>query len=110
MTPLSELITAEDCQNYGLKSGRREEGRNDAENGESLAAIRVRNRVAADGGRLPMIFFRNFRKIMGNPCVSKMAPLFRANRSRGLSKFWVKSGHREEGRNYSENGGILSRD
>ena len=37
------------------------------------AAIMVQNRVSPEGGRPPPGFFRNFRKIMCDPCVSKMA-------------------------------------
>ena len=50
-----ELISAEDCPNSVQKSGHREEGRDDAENGEFLAAIRVRNRDPPDGDRLSII-------------------------------------------------------
>ena len=46
---------------------------NDARNGASLAAIRVEM-----GPRQTVIgfprFSQNFRKILGNPCLSKMAP------------------------------------
>ena len=45
---------------------------------------------------------------MGNPCVSEMPHLLRANRIIGLSEFWVKSGPREEGRNDAGNGESLA--
>ena len=32
--------------------------------------------ASSEGDRLPM-FFQNFRKIVGNPSFSKMAPLFK---------------------------------
>ena len=55
----------------GKKSGHREDGRNGAENGEFLAAIRVRDMVSPEGDRSPA---RNFRETLDNPCVSKMTP------------------------------------
>ena len=45
---------------------------------------------------------------MGNLCVSKMTPILLDNHGWGLSKFWVKSAPREEGRNDAENGESLA--
>ena len=62
---------------FWVKRGSREDGRNDAENGESVAAIRVQIRVLVRLGQIVMIFPKNSRGAMGNPSVSKMHPLFK---------------------------------
>ena len=50
----------------------------DAENGKSLAAIRVRKKGDSPGGdMLPEIFSGIFRELAGNPSVSEMNPLFK---------------------------------
>ena len=57
----------------GKNRGPLENGRNDSENGEFLAAIMVRNRASPDGDRSPAIFPK-FRGILYNPRVSEMDP------------------------------------
>ena len=58
------------------KSGPLGDACNEAENGECLAGIKVRNGVSLDDEGLSMgPPPRNFREIVGNPCVSKMASI-----------------------------------
>ena len=76
MTRLFKLIALANWSNFWLKKGSLEEGYVDAGNGESLAAIRGRERGLFRRWPIVMIFAMISSGVAGNPPVSEMAPLF----------------------------------